>query len=322
MASDSSIPEPALRIATMVTGMMNEIRPRLVQAALTGQRAENVNLRHQDNFLSDHDLWMHRRYRELLAEIIPSFIYASEEADPQIVGPDENPDLCILVDPLDTSELAVRALHGYTHLMIYSRSLKRPVLAVVGDIFHHIQLYIAVRDEAGDDHAFALTANGEQYRLNRPSRAHLSQALVTNYLMRPDERFQPLANQHQFLDALSTPGNNGKKKGRIGVDFGSVSLCHVAAGFTDATIEFAKGFAVWDLSPGHYILHAAGGVTIDLEGAPITLDYGLNSLPEINKTMSTRQKFIAAGNQQLAEQIRQAIHHHHHHPSSDAAGKQ
>lgn len=303
MATDSSIPQLALRIADLVTGMMQEIRPRLLQAALTGRRAESRNLRHEDNFLSDYDLWMHERYKELLAEAVPSFIYASEEADPQIIGSNENPDLCVLVDPLDTSELAVRALHGYTHIMIYSRSLNRPVLAVVGDIFHHVQLYIAARDEDGDDHAFAVTADGEQHPLNRPSSARLPQALVTNYLMRPDERFQPLASEQRFLDALSTPGDDGKKKGRIGVDFGSISLCHVAAGFTDATLEFAKGFAVWDLSPGHYILHAAGGTTIDLEGKPITLDYGLNSLPEINRTMNTRRKFIAAGNQALAEEI-------------------
>ena len=89
MASDSSIPERALRIANLVTGVMNEIRPRLVEAALTGRRAENVNVRHQDNFLSDHDLWMHQRYKDLLTEIIPSFIYASEEADPQVIGSDE-----------------------------------------------------------------------------------------------------------------------------------------------------------------------------------------------------------------------------------------
>ncbi|MDX8031216.1 inositol monophosphatase family protein [Lentzea sp. BCCO 10_0856] len=307
MDTERPIPELALRIVDLVTGMMNEIRPRLVQAALTGQRAENANLRHQDNFLSDHDLWMHGRYKDLLAEVMPSFIYASEEADPQVIGSAEHPDLCVLVDPLDTSELAVRALHGYTHIMIYSRSRKRPVLAVVGDIFHHVRLYVAGCDENGDDHAFTVTADGKWHPLNRPSNARLSQALVTNYLMRPDERFKPLADQQRFFDALSEPGSNGKKKGRIGVDFGSVSLCHVAAGFTDATVEFAKGFAVWDLAPGHYILHAAGGVTIDLEGHPITLDYGLNSMPEINKTMNTRRRFIAAGNQPLAEEILRTI---------------
>ena len=55
-------------------------------------------------------------------------------------------------------------------------------------------------------------------------------------------------------------------------------------------------------------MHSAGGVTIDLDGQPITLDYGLNSLPEINRTMSTRRTFIAAGNQLLAEEILRTIH--------------
>lgn len=307
MSNESPISELAQHVVGLVKDMMTQIRPRLVQAALTGRRAENENVRHEDNFLSDYDLWMHQHYKHRLVELIPSFIYASEEGDPQAIGDDADPDLCVLVDPLDTSELAVRALHGYTHIMVYSRSLKRPVIAVVGDIFHHVQLYIAVRGNDGSDQAFLITADGERHSLNHPSNARLSQAVVTNYLMRPDDRFLPLAQQGRFLDALSAPAEDGKRKGRIGVDFGSVSLCHVAAGFTDATIEIAKGFAVWDLSPGHYILHAAGGTTIDLEGNPVPLDCGLNSLPEINRAMDTRQKFIAAGNHALAEEIRHAI---------------
>ncbi|MGB3442281.1 MAG: inositol monophosphatase family protein [Actinophytocola sp.] len=305
--SKSPVPELAQRVVSLVAAMMVEVRPRLVRAALTGRRAENENVRHEDNFLSDYDLWMHRHYKERLNDFIPSFIYASEEDDPQVIGPDMDPDLCVLVDPLDTSELAVRALQGYTHVMLYSRSLKRPVVAVVGDIFHHVQLYVSARDDDGTDRAFVVTAESEWHELNRPSRAQLSGALVTNYLMRPGERFGPLARQQTFLDELGAPDEHGKRKGRIGVDFGSVSLCHVAAGFTDATVEFAKGFAVWDLSPGHYILHAAGGVTIDLDGNPVALDYGLNNLPEINEAMGTRRKFIAAGNLDLAEEIRRAI---------------
>jgi fructose-1,6-bisphosphatase/inositol monophosphatase family enzyme len=307
MSSETLIPELAGKIADLVKATMVEIRPRLVRAALTGRRAENENLRHEDNFLSDYDLWMHQRYKELLTNVIPSFIYASEEDDPQVIGDDPDPDLCVLVDPLDTSELAVRALHGYTHLMVYSRSLRRPVIAVVGDIFHHVQLYLAVRDDDGSDRASMITADGERHVLESPSGAGLSEALVTNYLMRPAERFRPLARQERFFDALGAPSEDGRAKGRIGVDFGSISLCHVAAGFTDATMEIAKGFAIWDLSPGHYILHAAGGITIDLDGNPIALDYGLNTLPEINKTMGARRKFIAAGNHALAEEIRETI---------------
>ena len=307
MSNENQIPELAHRVVKLVRNMMDLVRPRLMQAALTGNRAENENLRHSDNFLSDHDLWMHQGYKSKLADLIPEFVYASEEDDPQIIGSDKDPDLCVLVDPLDTSELAVRALHGYTHIMVYSRSLKRPIIAVVGDIFHHVQLYVAARDSAGTDHAFLITRDEEWYPLNRPSNSRLSQSVVTNYLMRPGERFRPLAQQNDLMHALDAAADDGKRRGRIGVDFGSVSLCHVAAGFTDATLEIAKGFAVWDLSPGHYILHAAGGVAVDLEGLPISLDCGLNSLPEINKKMGTRQKFIAAGNRALADEIRNVI---------------
>ena len=86
MSSETPIPELAQKIADLVKTTMSEIRPRLVQAALTGRRAENENLRHEDNFLSDYDLWMHQRYKDLLAEVLPSFIYASEEDDPRIIG--------------------------------------------------------------------------------------------------------------------------------------------------------------------------------------------------------------------------------------------
>ncbi|MGP3918258.1 inositol monophosphatase family protein [Nonomuraea sp. 10N515B] len=303
MNASPPLPGLAHQLADLVALVISEIRPRLIQAALSGERSEAANLRHADNFLSAHDLWMHERYRELLTAIIPSFVYASEEAEPQVIGDDPDPDLCVLVDPLDTSELAVRALHGYTHVMVYSRSLARPVAAVIGDIFHHLQIYLAARDEAGRDQAFIITAEGKTHELRLHRFAELREALITNYLMKPVERLRPLALQTGLIDALNQPSDDGAVRGRIGVDFGSVSLCHVAAGFTDAVIEFAKGFAVWDLAPGHYVLDAAGGVVLDLEGRPISLDYGFGSLADINRAMDRRQAFVAASSAPLAHDI-------------------
>lgn len=307
MTEPPILPPLARQIADVVRTAMSEIRTTLVGAALSGDRGESQNLRHADNFLSVYDLRMHERYRELLAERLGSFVYASEEAEPQIVGPDPDPDLCILVDPLDTSELAVRALNGYTHVMVYSRALARPVASVVGDLFHHVQLYAAARDAAGKDVAFTLTADETVYPLlPRPPR-RLSESLVTNYLMRPAERFVPLARQERLIQSLGEPGPDGNRRGRIGVDFGSVSLCHVAAGFTDAVVEFAKGFAVWDLAPGHYVLCAAGGSVVDLYGQPLPLDYGFDSLDGIAAAMNRRQTFIGAGTAELATEILAAI---------------
>jgi fructose-1,6-bisphosphatase/inositol monophosphatase family enzyme len=314
MSSQMPWPELGTKLAGMVQTMIAEIRPRLLQGALSGEHAESENLRHSDNFLSGHDLWMHERYRELLSEHIPSYVYASEEADPQVIGDDPDPDLCVLVDPLDTSELAVRALHGYTHVMAYSRALRRPVVSVVGDIFHHVQLYLGTLDRDGRDRAFAITADGNRHRLRPRGPVHLAEALITNYSMKPAERFIPLAEQRSLLTALSHRAPDGRNRGRIGVDFGSVSLCHVAAGFTDATFEFAKGFAIWDLAPGHHILHSAGGTTLDLNGRPLNLDHGFDSLSDITQAMSRRQRFVAASSHALAKEITDIFDGGHAHP--------
>jgi myo-inositol-1(or 4)-monophosphatase len=234
---------------------------------------------------------------------LPSFLYTSEEGDPERVGEDADPDLCVLVDPLDTSELAVRGLHGYTHILIYSRTLSRPVVAVVGDIFHQIQLYIGARNEHGHDEAFVITADGNLRPIKVTDSPELKDALVTNYLMRPAERFAPLAGQQRFLAALGAPAEDGRQRGRIGVGYGSVSLCHVATGQTDAMVEFAKGFATWDLYPGHYILEAAGGVVLDLQGDPIPLEGRLGSKEQIAKAMNERQEFVATATVELANEI-------------------
>lgn len=303
MTRETTLPELARDVADMVRLVMSEVRPELVHAALSGDRGESRNPRHEDNFLSVHDMRMHRRYQELLKERLGSFVYASEEAEPQVVGDEPEPDLCVLVDPLDTSELAVRGLHGYTHVMVYSRALARPVVSVVGDIFHYLQLYVGARDDEGKDRAFVITADSAQYALLPHPPKTLAESLITNYLMRPAERFIPLARQERLIRALSKPAADGRSRGRIGVDFGSVSLCHVAAGFTEAVIEFAKGFATWDLAPGHHILHAAGGAVIDLQGNPISLDYQFDSLHDIADAMNRRQGFVAAGSTELAQEI-------------------
>ena len=135
MACQVSFPQLAERIGQVVRTVMDEMRPMLLEAALSGNRSECPNTRHAGNVLTSHDLWAHNRNRQLITPLLPAgFVYASEEAEPVVIGDDPDPDLCVLVDPLDTTELAVRALHGYRHVLAYSRNLRRPVAAVVGDI--------------------------------------------------------------------------------------------------------------------------------------------------------------------------------------------
>src|SRR4051794_14765896 len=87
----------------IVRPVASEVRPRLVRAALSGGRGGNANERHHDNFLAGPDIWKHGRYRELPAVELDSFGYPSEDAEPDLVGTQGDPDLCVLVDPLDTS---------------------------------------------------------------------------------------------------------------------------------------------------------------------------------------------------------------------------
>jgi myo-inositol-1(or 4)-monophosphatase len=68
-------------------------------------------------------------------------------------------------------------------------------------------------------------------------------------------------------------------------------------------IEFAKGFAIWDLMPGHYVLTAAGGLVVDLAGVPLTFANKLDSLDGIAKSMNGRQRFIAARTPELAAEL-------------------
>ncbi len=90
---------------------------------------------------------------------------------------------------------------------------------------------------------------------------------------------------------------------RIGVDFGSIGLCHVAAGFTDAMVEIAKGFALWDLLTGHHILSAAGGVIAGLESKELSLNLSIYDLAGISSAMERRQKFVAACDSRLLKFI-------------------
>jgi fructose-1,6-bisphosphatase/inositol monophosphatase family enzyme len=187
--------EIAVAVADAVTTVLREYRPQLIAAALGHDQGALANDRHDDNFLSRFDLELHDRYKTLLTEALGELIYLSEEGDPEVIGAD--PDLVVLVDPLDTSELAVRAINGYTHVLVWSRSGRAPVAAAVGDFFHEIDLYTAtpaaaqLHTRAGDTLPFKV----------KPETT--GRLLVTNYSMRPSERLVPLAQQNELMAALT-----------------------------------------------------------------------------------------------------------------------
>ena len=296
-----------------VSTVLEEYRPQLVAAALHKDQEAIENRRHRDNFLSRFDVDLHHRYKALLADSLGELIYVSEEGDPEPVGHD--PDLVVVVDPLDTSELAVRALNGYTHVLAYSRSRQSPVAAAVGDFFHEIDLYTAVRDDGGEARTTLRTRSGDVEPVTVQSSDPDDRLLVTNYSMRPTERLVPLVGQQRLIDALThglshRPGEANSSAGptgdrsRIGVDFGSIGLCHVATGATDAFIEFAKGFALWDLLPGQFILESAGGIVCSLDGQPLPWPTdAFTDIDSLRDALMTRQTFVAANSTALAQAL-------------------
>ena len=72
MTDQVTFPELAGQIGDVVRAVMDDIRPRLVQAALSGDRSERANTRHADNFLSSYDLWAHDRYRQMITPLLPA----------------------------------------------------------------------------------------------------------------------------------------------------------------------------------------------------------------------------------------------------------
>src|SRR5258708_13815530 len=100
MGLQASFPELARQVGAAACTVMDELRPGLVSAALSGERGERANTRHAGNFLSRYDLQAHERYRELITPLLPpGFVYASAEAGPQGIGADPDPHLLALSYP-------------------------------------------------------------------------------------------------------------------------------------------------------------------------------------------------------------------------------
>ena len=176
--------DPMRRIAEAVISVVDNFivtySDRLIEMAVHHDKGELKNTRHRGNFLSKIDLELHSLYATEMAKILPSFIYASEEGEPQKypVNGAENPAYVVIVDPLDTSELAVRGLHGYTQLIIFSVVEQRPVVAVVGDMFHDVRIFYAYYAKDGKDRAFLRTRGGVTREINSSQETRLNNAFL------------------------------------------------------------------------------------------------------------------------------------------------
>src|SRR5512145_2191458 len=147
---------------SLVDEIITPYADELVRMAVTGKRQELANARHVDNFLSEIDVRLHNEFRRRVAEILPVYLYISEEGEPEVYPDGDTwPDLAVIVDPLDGSETAVRGLRAHTHLTVYSLTEQTPLLSIVGNLFHHVRLYYAFYDANRQHRAYLKTRSGE-----------------------------------------------------------------------------------------------------------------------------------------------------------------
>lgn len=286
----------------VVSDVIENYRSKIIETAVFKMSVQLNNDKHCDNLLTSLDIDINKAYFAELSKIMKDFLFVSEESDPKIVGRESDLQYFVILDPLDTTELAIRGLNGYTQMIIYDVKKMLPVFAVVGDIFHEINLYYAYITECGDK-AYIRTRSGGEYLISASKNTKVRNSLITNFFMKPSDRFKSLVNKKKLIETLSL----NPKEGRIGLDFGSIGLCHVAAGFTDAFVEFAKGFHLWDLLPGVYILEASGGRVCSDEGGNIDISLPFKNPSYIKKMLDKRLKFIAASTDELCKELSELL---------------
>jgi len=121
-----------------------------------------------------------------------------------------------------------------------------------------------------------------------------------NVLTTKVDRYQALAEQTALMDAIR------EQDGRVNLSWGSNTIIQVAAGYADVAIEFAKGFATYDILPGLYIGLTTGLTILDLNGNPITSKLDLDGIFAAFRKDAKHPKrtpFVAAKNPALAEQV-------------------
>jgi myo-inositol-1(or 4)-monophosphatase len=206
-------------------------------------------------------------------------------------------DLVVFIDPIDGTEFVEALQGGWTLIAVYDRRLNDVLAAVAGDIFLD-RLYWASASGYAEcldfiTHCWFRLDGGTQ------PKSTLAGARV-NVLTTKVDRYRALSEQTALMDSIR------EQDGRVNLSWGSNIIIQVAAGYADVAIEFAKGFATYDILPGLYIGLRSGLTILDLDGNPITSKLDLDEIFAAFRKDATHPKrtpFVAAKNPTLAEQV-------------------
>ena len=206
-------------------------------------------------------------------------------------------DLVIFIDPIDGTEFVEALQGGWTLMAVYDRQLNDVLAAVAGDIFLD-RIYWASASGYAECLDFITHC---WFRLDGGTapRSTLSGARG-NVLTTKVDRYRALSEQTALMDAIR------EYDGRVNLSWGSNTIIQVAAGYADVAIEFAKGFATYDILPGLYIGLKTGLTILDLNGNPIASKLDLDEIFAAFRKDAKHPKrtpFVAAKNPALAEQV-------------------
>jgi fructose-1,6-bisphosphatase/inositol monophosphatase family enzyme/transcriptional regulator with XRE-family HTH domain len=154
----------------------------------------------------------------------------------------------VIVDPLDRTAEAVRAIAGFANLTIGSFEYG-PLASVVYSLFdRYVSCYYAVAGQG----AWVRYHSGSSQPISPASTLDPRGASLAAYVGRPVRlgRLATCENLIAHHEAESTLVNAS----------GCYGFCMVASSQVDAFIEVARGFAWHDIVSGAHILREAGGV--------------------------------------------------------------
>lgn len=220
-----------------------------------------------ENYRWQHplDREAHKQFLKLIEEIVLPFfprglvVFSEESINPQgvmepIILPDNRLDgateiqTYVIVDPLDRTVEAVRALDGFANITIGSFT-EGPLISIVFTLFHrYISCYYAMTSKG----AWVRFHNGNSQPISPATTTNLPGAFMAAYTGKSG-RFLKLATHTSLLvrHGLESSFTNAS---------GCYGFCLVASSQADAFIEVAKGYAWHDIVSGLHILQEAGGV--------------------------------------------------------------
>jgi myo-inositol-1(or 4)-monophosphatase len=213
--------------------------------------------------------------------------------------PPEEAEWVAFIDPIDGTEFIEGLQGGWTLLALYDRQQDRVAVAVAGDLFLD-RLYWASQDGPAEGLDFVTHSWFKLDGGPKPKKSLKERGVRLNMLTTKIGRFRAVAAQDALMDALE------KVDGRINLAYGSNMIVQVAAGYADAAVEFAKGFAAYDVLPGLFIGERAGLTILDLEGNRMTSRIDVDGVFAAYRKDSKNPKripFVAAKEEGLAREI-------------------